>query len=38
MTSFKALISKVADGKSLTREEAKGAFDVMMSGEATPSQ
>jgi anthranilate phosphoribosyltransferase len=38
MTSFKALISKVADGKSLSREEAKEAFDVMMSGEATPSQ
>jgi anthranilate phosphoribosyltransferase len=38
MTSFKALIAKVADGKSLSREEAKEAFDVMMSGEATPSQ
>jgi anthranilate phosphoribosyltransferase len=38
MTSFKALIAKVADGKALSREEAKDAFDVMMSGEATPSQ
>jgi anthranilate phosphoribosyltransferase len=38
MTSFKALIGKVAEGKSLTREEAKDAFDIMMSGEATPSQ
>ena len=38
MTSFKALIGKVAEGKSLTREEAKEAFDVMMSGEATPAQ
>ncbi|MGH6875341.1 MAG: anthranilate phosphoribosyltransferase [Aestuariivirgaceae bacterium] len=38
MTSFKALIGKVAEGKSLTREEAKEAFDIMMSGEATPAQ
>lgn len=38
MSSFKALIAKAADGKSLSREEAKQAFDVMMSGEATPSQ
>ena len=38
MTSLKALIGKVADGKSLTREEAKEAFDIMMSGEATPAQ
>jgi anthranilate phosphoribosyltransferase len=35
---FKALIAKVATGASLTREEAAGAFDRMMSGEATPSQ
>jgi anthranilate phosphoribosyltransferase len=35
---FKALIAKVASGASLTREEAAGAFDRMMSGEATPSQ
>jgi anthranilate phosphoribosyltransferase len=38
MSSFKALIAKVADGKALSREEAKEAFDIMMSGEATPSQ
>jgi anthranilate phosphoribosyltransferase len=38
MTSFKALIGKVAEGKSLTREESKEAFDIMMSGEATPAQ
>ena len=38
MTSLKALIAKVADGKALSREEAKDAFDIMMSGEATPSQ
>src|SRR5690348_147516 len=35
---FKALIAKVATGASLTRDEAAGAFDRMMSGEATPSQ
>jgi anthranilate phosphoribosyltransferase len=35
---FKALIGKVAAGKALTRVEAEQAFDVMMSGEATPSQ
>jgi len=35
---FKALIGKVATGASLSREEAAGAFDRMMSGEATPSQ
>lgn len=38
MTDFKALLAKVAGGKSLTRTEAEAAFDVMMSGEATPSQ
>jgi anthranilate phosphoribosyltransferase len=35
---FKALIAKVATGTSLSREEAAGAFDRMMSGDATPSQ
>jgi anthranilate phosphoribosyltransferase len=38
MTELKALIGKVATGAALTREEAASAFDVMMSGEATPSQ
>jgi anthranilate phosphoribosyltransferase len=38
MDEFKALIAKVATGASLTRDEAASAFDVMMSGEATPSQ
>jgi anthranilate phosphoribosyltransferase len=38
MDEFKALIGKVATGASLSREEAANAFDVMMSGEATPSQ
>jgi anthranilate phosphoribosyltransferase len=35
---FKSLIGKVANGAALSREEAAGAFDQMMSGEATPSQ
>jgi anthranilate phosphoribosyltransferase len=36
--AFRALIGKVATGATLTREEASGAFEQMMSGEATPSQ
>src|SRR5262250_536025 len=35
---LKALISKVATGDALKRDEAAAAFDLMMSGEATPSQ
>ena len=38
MADFKALIAKVAERRALTREEAEAAFDVMMSGEATPAQ
>jgi anthranilate phosphoribosyltransferase len=38
MTDFKGLIAKVAGGKTLSRVEAEAAFEVMMSGEATPSQ
>src|ERR1700755_1355876 len=38
MDDFKAVISKVATGATLSREEAASAFDRMMSGEATPSQ
>ena len=38
MTDLKALIAKVATGASLTRAEARTAFDVMMSGSATPAQ
>ena len=38
MTDLKALIGKVATGASLAREEARTAFDVMMSGAATPAQ
>lgn len=38
MPDLKRLISKVAGGESLSRDEARDAFDVMMSGDATPSQ
>ncbi|GAK71008.1 anthranilate phosphoribosyltransferase [Agrobacterium rubi TR3 = NBRC 13261] len=38
MADLKPLIAKVANGESLNREEARQAFDVLMSGEATPSQ
>ncbi|HTN98617.1 MAG TPA: anthranilate phosphoribosyltransferase [Nordella sp.] len=37
-TDLKPLIAKAANGQALTREEARAAFDVLMSGEATPSQ
>ena len=36
--TFRGLIAKVATGAALGREEAASAFDLMMSGEATPSQ
>jgi anthranilate phosphoribosyltransferase len=35
---FRALIGKVATGSALSRDEAAGAFEQMMAGEATPSQ
>jgi anthranilate phosphoribosyltransferase len=38
MSALKPLIAKVADGKSLSRAEAETAFNVLMSGDATPSQ
>lgn len=38
MADFKPLIAKVATGQSLSRDESKAAFGIMMSGEATPSQ
>ena len=38
MTDIKTLIGKVGGGDSLTQQEARAAFDIMMSGEATPSQ
>lgn len=38
MADLKSAIAKVAGGDALSREEARAAFDVMMSGDATPSQ
>ncbi|MBD9389994.1 anthranilate phosphoribosyltransferase [Agrobacterium sp. AGB01] len=38
MAELKPLIAKVANGESLTKEESRSAFDILMSGEATPSQ
>ncbi len=38
MADFKVLIAAVADGAPLSREQAELAFDIMMSGDATPSQ
>jgi anthranilate phosphoribosyltransferase len=38
MVDLKSLISQVATGAALTREQAADAFASMMSGEATPSQ
>jgi anthranilate phosphoribosyltransferase len=38
MNSLKPLLAKVADGRSLSHEESIAAFQVLMSGEATPSQ
>src|SRR3982074_3677555 len=35
---LKALIGQAASGAALSREQAAKAFDLMMSGEATPSQ
>ena len=38
MADLKPLIAKVANGTALSRAEARAAFNVMMSGEATPAQ
>lgn len=38
MDDLKPFIAKAADGEALSREEARAAFNVMMSGNATPSQ
>ena len=34
---FKQLLAIVADGRTLTESQAESAFDIMMSGDATPS-
>lgn len=38
MERFRPFISRVSTGKPLSREEATEAFDIIMSGEATPAQ
>ncbi len=38
MSELKPIIAKAADGKPLTRDEARTAFNILMSGDATPSQ
>ncbi|GAB5505784.1 MAG: anthranilate phosphoribosyltransferase [Rhizobiaceae bacterium] len=38
MADLKSFIAKAASGEPLSHEDARGAFDIMMSGEATPSQ
>jgi len=38
VAGFRALIARVADGGSLGVEQARQAFDIMMSGDATPAQ
>ena len=38
MPELKPLIAKIANGESLTRDEARDAFGILMSGAATPSQ
>jgi anthranilate phosphoribosyltransferase len=35
---LKPLLSQVAEGRSLDREQARAAFAILMSGEATPAQ
>src|SRR3954470_21113268 len=38
MESFKPYIAKVATGATLSREEARAAFETLLSGEVTPAQ
>ncbi len=38
MAELKPIIAKAAAGTALSRQEAREAFNIMMSGEATPSQ
>jgi len=38
MADLKSFIAKAAAGEALNRDEARQAFNVMMSGDATPSQ
>ncbi|TIO48505.1 MAG: anthranilate phosphoribosyltransferase, partial [Mesorhizobium sp.] len=38
MSALKTYIAKVATGTALSFEEAREAFDIIMSGDATPGQ
>ena len=38
MTDLKALLARVADGAALSAAESEQAFDIIMSGNATPAQ
>src|SRR3954464_9165493 len=38
MDAFKPYLAKAATGAALTREEARAAFDALLSGEVTPAQ
>lgn len=38
MADLKPLIAKIADAKPLSLDEARAAFNIIMSGDATPSQ
>lgn len=38
MDSFKPYLAKVATGAALSQEEARSAFDALLSGEVTPAQ
>lgn len=38
MTDLKSFLAKAASREPLTRDEARDAFDILMSGQATPSQ
>jgi anthranilate phosphoribosyltransferase len=38
MADMKTFLAKAASGQTLTRDEAEAAFNIIMSGEATPTQ
>ena len=38
MPDLKRLLAKAATGQALSEDEARAAFDIIMSGDATPSQ
>ncbi|HEV2337060.1 MAG TPA: anthranilate phosphoribosyltransferase, partial [Stellaceae bacterium] len=38
ITDLKPLLAQIASGRALSESEAQAAFDIIMSGNATPSQ